>query len=112
MSEAKRSQMAYVVGASFVALTVAALAFGRTSGPSVELVFPIAATLCAACDLITAVLLLSRFAVLGEVLVAFVGTAFLMNGLLEIPYVAAIVTLLNGSSHVLPQAPSMLILTS
>lgn len=71
-----------------LALTLGAALLGRLQTPVVPAFLPIAATLWAAADLLTALLFFSQFVVTGLIPFAFVGVAYALTGALTVPYLA------------------------
>lgn len=82
-------RIAALVSVAFVVATVVAAIYGRGPGPTIVAFLPICATLWAAAELLTAFFLFSQFYVAGKLSLAFMATAYLLTGLLTLPYLYA-----------------------
>ncbi len=79
-------RVAVVVAGLMIALGCAAFVFGRNPGPVVPAVLPMLMGCVIITELMSAYLLLSQFLELRYPALGFVGAAYLLSGLLVIPY--------------------------
>jgi diguanylate cyclase (GGDEF)-like protein len=77
---------ALAAAAVLLVATLLAAPFSQHSGPEMRYILAVTAGCWIVADVLTALLLLSQFAVTGTVLLAVIGAAYLAIGLLALPY--------------------------
>jgi diguanylate cyclase (GGDEF)-like protein len=80
-------------------LTVIAARLGAVRGPVVTSFIPVCATLWCVGDLLTGFLLYAHYRVTGRLAFLAVGCAYIITGLLTLPYLAAFPGVLSTSPH-------------